>query len=147
MSVDGNKLRALQDQLYVILMSRFPVTCNSCKKHFKEPESFLEATHAMKRSAVLEVALQRSEWAVMEHLKHCVCGAELFVRRDDTQIGDRKRVLFDMLLPQITSKGIRVDVAKEELRKVLQGKESEILRAKGFNIKTNFTLPGTGEKE
>ncbi len=147
MTDDGNRLRAIQDQLYVVLMTRFPATCNSCKKCFKDPESFLEATHAMKRRAVLEVALQRSEFAVMEHLKYCVCGAEIFKRRDDSEIGDRKRVLFEMLLKQITAKGINLEVAKNELRKVLKGEDSETLRARGFNIKTNFTLPGNGEEE
>ncbi len=145
MTGDGKSLNEIRDRVQRILDSRFPISCSNCKKQFDDAKIFLEATYAMKRSAVLEIALKKSDWAVIEHLKYCVCGAELFARRDDSHIGDRKRTLFDMLLPQITSKGISIEVAKEELRKVLLGEESEILREKGFNIKTNFTLPGDGE--
>ena len=129
--------------LYKLLQERlrtsFPKKCDNCGKLYESSEAFLKTTQSLRPAERLKRLIQEDDGSLMQLFRHCLCGGVILDdfgnRRDESTVGDRKRALFDQLIEQVTTQGVSTPMAKKELRKVLRGKPSLILKSKGFKVK------------
>ncbi|MCG7870564.1 MAG: hypothetical protein N0C81_01335 [Candidatus Thiodiazotropha lotti] len=81
---------------------------------------------------------------IVELYRNCSCGSTLMEffsdRRDTSEIGLRRRHLFDELLAQLVEMGIASEEARNELKLFLRTGESHRLQKMG--IRTSFGTPG-----
>lgn len=129
----------LYKRLQILLKSSFPTRCNKCGNVYHNAEEYLKKTHSIRPRKVLKRLIHENDSTMIDLFRHCSCGNVVIEyidnRRDNSGKGDRKRELFEELVGKITVKGIAPKTAKVELRKVIQGKPSIVLKAKGFQVR------------
>lgn len=98
----------------------FPKTCGKCKKVYKDDISFLkETTKAANASSDIKVIREANIDGVdvfLEVFRNCQCGSTLMetfhCRRDLTELGIRKREIFDTLLKGLKRSGYKAEDAR-----------------------------------
>ncbi len=114
----------------------FPKRCNTCGEIYYDQEDFLAKTAKAGLKTGLKESYDEDDNRIVELFRNCACGSTLLenfeCRRDETDQGEKRRVLFRALLEKIISKGFDEEVADMELRKVARGKESELIKGIGL---------------
>lgn len=98
----------------------FPKTCGNCKRVYKDDISFLKettsATSASSNIKVIRGANVEGAEVFLEVFRNCRCGSTLMetfhCRRDLTELGIRKREIFDILLKGLKKSGYKVEDAR-----------------------------------
>ena len=111
----------------------FPKTCSTCKRSYKTLEDYLTETRKVgKDYSGLKASWDEGDLPIVELFRNCVCGSTLLEffedRRDLTEAGQIRRQGFGELLMYLTASGLNPQTAREELIKVLQGKQSSLFQ-------------------
>lgn len=118
--------------LTALVESSFPRKCSCCGKTYATAESFLAETQKLPsgRSSLKE-ALEDDGTAIVEVFRNCICGSTLMdefnSRRDDSSKGQARREIFDKVVDQLQKQPMSKELARAEVLKILQGKQSEVL--------------------
>lgn len=129
--------------LIALAESAFPKRCRNCGRVYASSTEFVEATQPVtshKYKSGLKASLDDDGTVIIELFRNCVCGSTLMDtfndRRDVSKAGIHRRKRFSEMQAYLVGQGIEPSVATGELRKVLRGQASELLR--------NIALPGAG---
>jgi transcriptional regulator NrdR family protein len=118
-------LQALSD-------SSFPKMCSNCGRIYKTVEAYISQTESVSKTSGLQESLDDDEKPIVELFRNCVCGSTLMnsfnSRRDQSETGLKRRKKFGELLEKLTKAGYTVDVARDELLKIMRGEESILLK-------------------
>jgi DNA-directed RNA polymerase subunit N (RpoN/RPB10) len=111
----------------------FPKRCASCGRSFGDLDDYLRRTGRVANgSSGLKQSLDDNGQVIVELFRNCVCGSTLMDcfgdRRDTSAGGLALRARFGAVLDKLVAKGLAPEVARGELRKVLSGQPSAILR-------------------
>lgn len=133
--MDSKLLRRFYTGLKEFDSFSYPKVCTKCGRSFKSFEEFLEETEnvANHQSGLSEFDL--GEKVTVGLFRNCVCHTTLFSefsnRRDESDNGKQKRREFKKLLKILEKEGLDKDTGTMELRKIVNGKGSDILRGMG----------------
>jgi hypothetical protein len=114
-----NGLKALAE-------AAFPKHCKNCGRNFATAEEFLRQTRAI-RPAVsgLKQSVDDDNVTIVELYRNCLCGSTLMDlfsdRRDSSAAGQKRRELFNKLLPHLQEKGRSLPDARAYLLRLLRG--------------------------
>ncbi|MFH0926649.1 MAG: oxidoreductase [bacterium] len=110
----------------------FPRRCSCCKKVYTTAEEFLSQTESIRGQSGLMESINDDEKPIVELYRNCACGSTLMEffgdRRDNSEKGQLRRQKFGQLLDMLKTVGIETGVARQELLKILHGKDSEFLK-------------------
>ncbi|WP_020410020.1 hypothetical protein [Hahella ganghwensis] len=110
----------------------FPKRCVCCGRVYETLEEFVSQTTpcGTSGSGLREVTEEDGE-VILELFRNCVCGSSLMEfcgdRRSQSESAAKLRERFEKLVMALESKGVNPDVARVELRKVVNGQQSELL--------------------
>lgn len=109
----------------------FPKICPNCGRTYENLAQFLELTVPIGGRSGLKSALDDDDTPVVELFRNCVCGSTLMdfcrSRRDESDDGQRRRATFNRMLAVLVRRGLRSDVAHDELLKLTRGERSELI--------------------
>lgn len=109
----------------------FPKICPNCGRTYENLAQFLELTVPIGGRSGLKSALDDDDTPVVELFRNCVCGSTLMdfcrSRRDESADGRRRRATFNQMLDVLERRGLRRDVAHDELLKLTRGERSELI--------------------
>ena len=129
----------LYNGLQTLAEYAFPKKCSNCGKYFDDVQEFLFQTKAIQGSTGLKQSIDDEERTIVELFRNCLCGSTLVSifgdRRDISERGRQRREKFGKLLDMLQKAGLEVDVARQELLKILHGQDSVILKNLGFDTK------------
>jgi hypothetical protein len=128
-----NQLRSGQEffsGLKALAESAFPKRCTSCGKTFETAEQFIEETRTIRPDITgLKQSWDDDDVTIVEVYRNCTCGSTLMDffsdRRDVSDVGAHRRVLFDQLLPALEGKGLSRFESRHYLLRVLRGQMTE----------------------
>ncbi len=133
---------ALLNGLRELSESAFPRKCSTCGRVYLSVEEFIRKTRQLEgRSGLLENigCPEEGDDPSVELYRNCICGStlmEFFLnRRDTSNNGRRRRLLFDKLLNLLIEKGLSEDDARRELLLTLQSNKSQLLENMGIQLK------------
>jgi len=131
-----NWLETFYKGLQNLVDSTFPKKCNKCGKVYESKQEFLAETMPVRdisledKSGLFSLEGGGMDTAVGV-FRNCKCGTTLMVdfqdRRDNSVDGQNRRDEFKKLLDALVEHGVKYDIARDELLKVLEGKRSEII--------------------
>jgi len=118
--------REFLDGLRALTEAAFPKHCRNCGKIYLSAEEFLQETvSARSGHSGLKQGHDDDEMAIVEAYRNCLCGSTLMDyfsnRRDVSAEGDRRRLLFGLLLWQLEEEGMNAEEAREHILKLLRG--------------------------
>ena len=123
-------LRALSE-------STFPKYCANCGAEYATVQDYVQKTANVSGQTGLKKGYDDDDKPIVELFRNCVCGSTLMDcfsdRRDISSQGLKRRTLFGKLLSLLESKGIKSEVAREQLLLVLHGQPSKLLEQMGIN--------------
>ncbi len=124
--------KTLFDGLQELKVGNFPKICPNCGRVYRSFTQFLAETKPLAPDkSGLKSSLDENDQPLVELFRNCVCGSTLMdfyrSRRDHSENGERRRVLFNELLAQFVARGLSPERASDELRVVMSGKRSELL--------------------
>ena len=109
----------------------FPKTCPTCGREYKTFEEYIEQTVPLANKSGLKGSEDDDGKPIVEVFRNCVCGSTLLdfaqSRRDHSERGEQRRQKFDKMLAALVRHGIEQEVARQELRKVINGIKSEVI--------------------
>lgn len=109
----------------------FPKTCANCGRVYPSLQDFLARTEAIAGRRSLKGSLDDDDRPIVELFRNCVCGSTLMdvcvSRRDESEAGQRRREKFDRMLDLLVERGVEREMARAELRKVVNGGKSALL--------------------
>lgn len=109
----------------------FPKICPNCGRTYENLAQFLALTIPAGGRSGLKSALDDDDKPVVELFRNCVCGSTLMdfcrSRRDESNDGQRRRATFNRMLDVLERRGLRRDVAHDELLKLTRGERSELI--------------------
>ncbi|NVE00683.1 oxidoreductase [Massilia sp. BJB1822] len=113
--------------LHALAAAAFPKHCRACGRTFATAEEFMSLTQAIRQSMTgLKEGFDDNNIAIVEAYRNCPCGSTLMGlflnRRDISDAGRRRRVLFNKLLPHLQAKGMGRTEARGYLLGILRGK-------------------------
>ncbi|OZG71143.1 hypothetical protein BTA51_22465 [Hahella sp. CCB-MM4] len=132
MSSDLEQDNALTSGLRSLAAYSFPKRCVCCGRVYQNIEEFVTQTVpcGLSGSGFKEVTEEDGE-VVVEVFRNCACGSSLMEfcgdRRGHSDDSRKLRDRFDELVVMLQDKGIAVETAKVELRKLVNGQESVLL--------------------
>ena len=137
MSDTADSIGGLYKGLRALAEYGFPKKCTTCKRTFADLKEFLMETKNVMNSSGLKQGDDDGK-AVVELFRNCVCGSTLVTvysdRRDMSEMSVKRREEFGQLLNRLKAAGLEVDIARQELLKVMNGQESEILKNMGIKM-------------
>ncbi len=109
--------------------SAFPKVCRSCGKVFATADQFIAETQAVRKGiSGLKASADESNSTIVEVYRNCSCGSTLMDffsdRRDLSEAGQRRREIFNKLLPHLESKGLSRQQSREYLLRIMRGEAS-----------------------
>jgi len=112
--------------------SDFPKRCARCDRTYASEEEYVKETSSVRiEQPDLQVVQDEKEVLFVELYRRCVCGSALLAffsdRRNQTDIGFKRRKLFDELLEYIVQAGVEPVMARIELLRVIHGEPSKLL--------------------
>lgn len=116
------------DGLQALAASAFPKHCNNCGRMFGTAADFIQQTQAVRSNmSGLKQSFDDDNIAIVEAYRNCICGSTLMDffsdRRDISDAGNKRRQLFDKLLPHLQGKGMGKKAAREYLLGLLRGQQ------------------------
>lgn len=130
------KEQELFDGLRQLTRGTFPKQCSGCSKIYYTLEQFLDETQRVRNSSGLISSIDEEDNTVVEVYRNCSCGSTLMDlchdRRDSTEAGLKRRVLFETMQKKLIKAGISQKDAREELLNLLHGKPCPLLTKLGF---------------
>ena len=113
--------------------SAFPKRCKNCGRSYATAAEFVAATQPVSGNrSGLKSSHDDDGTVILELFRNCVCGSTLMDsfndRRDSSEKGANKRKRFNEIQAYLVSQGIPAGTALAELRKVVRGQTSELLR-------------------
>lgn len=118
--------------LLPLIKSPLKKQCPKCGQVYKNLEEFISQTQDETYSSGLIEAVKGGSRVIIGLYRQCSCGENLLAlckdRRDTSNEGRRKRIAFGQLLDSFNAAGVKLDVARQELLKVLDGEESDLLK-------------------
>jgi len=125
--------RALYDQLQAMVATCFPKKCTNCGITYTDIEDFLDRTKQACSSASLLENFEPYERSIVDLNRNCECGSTLMVvfpeRRDTSKKGNKLRDKFGESLNILVSIGFKENIARTELKKLLNGRKSNVISA------------------
>lgn len=129
---------ALHAGLQSLAESSFPKKCPNCGRVYANVEEYLSQTESVRNSKKPEQSTDDEENRGVDLFRDCVCGSTLLDafnnRRDLSETGIRRREKFGCLLDKLNVAGFETDLARMKLLKLLRGKDSEMLKKRGFYV-------------
>ena len=139
-------LETFYKDLQTLVDSTFPKTCPKCSRVYTSQEEFLRETIPVKdisledKSGLFALDMGDVETTIGV-FRNCECGTTLMAdfqdRRDNSEVGQKRRDQFDKLMVMLTEHGMEHAVARHELLQVLRGNRSDIID----NLLGDVTLP------
>lgn len=110
----------------------FPKTCSNCGKTYATFQEYLDKTVSISNAkSGLKQSFDDNDTTIIELYRNCLCGSTLMNffqdRRDNSELGNKRRERFDQLLSYLIEQDIPRTVARIECLKVLYGEQSEII--------------------
>ncbi len=133
--MDSKLLRKFYSGLKEFDSFSYPKVCSKCGRSFDSFEEFLEETENVgnHQSGLSEFDI--GEKVTVGLFRNCVCHTTLFSefsnRRDESDNGKQKRDEFKKLLQILEKEGLDKETGTMELRKIVNGKDSDVLRKMG----------------
>ncbi len=120
-----------------ITETTFPKTCSSCGAVYQNSADFLTKTEKVfGGKSGLKGSLDDNDQPIIELYRNCSCGSTLMNffsdRRDNSENGNKRREAFERLLIQLEQKGVTRAEGRVELKKILRGQESDLLKSYGL---------------
>lgn len=138
MSNDTDDLE-LFEGLKALSQSAFPKECANCGRVYHSPEDFVAHSEGVAGRSGLKSSCDDDDLPVVELFRNCVCGSTLMDffsdRRDTTPAGLRRREVFAKMLTHLEQRGMSIESAREELKKLMRGDRSEKLEGMGIQLK------------
>lgn len=117
-------LDGLYEGLQAIWNTEFPKTCPKCGKIYTSIEDYFSRTEPLSSSTGLMEIETPDHDEQVGLFRNCPCGSTLMAfcrdRRDDSEDGERRRVLFDQVLERLTESGLPAEEARTRLRQALR---------------------------
>jgi len=117
--------------LSILSKRSFPKTCPGCGKTYASVEDFITQTEGVAHQSGLSEYMIKRGKPFVALFRNCPCGSTMMEkfkdRRDTSSKGIENRNLFMTMLDSLIALGLSRDVAHQELLKVLEGQQSEIL--------------------
>ncbi|NOQ76599.1 MAG: oxidoreductase [Methylococcaceae bacterium] len=118
--------------LTALIKSAFPKKCRLCGRIYQTADDFLIKTDNMPNDrSSLKEAIEEDGTAIVEVFRNCRCGSTLMdefnSRRDYSDTGLKNRLEFNNFLIILQNQHIPLEIARSEVRKLLQGKKSDML--------------------
>ena len=132
MNEDQSFYNQLFEGLNSLAESAFPKKCKTCGRRFETAEQFLRETEDIRESVTgLKQSRDDEGEIIVEAFRNCPCGSTLMDffndRRDQSKAGDIRRKKFNDFLTFLVGNGLKRELARNELQKVMRGEKSEIL--------------------
>lgn len=110
--------------------SAFPKSCRNCGRSYRTAQDFINETRPVRPGkSGLKQSYDDDETTIVELYRNCVCGSTMMDffsdRRDLSAAGERRRSLFEKLLPHLQQKGMDLDQARDYLLQVLRGRKPD----------------------
>lgn len=109
----------------------FPKICPNCGRTYENLAQFLALTVPAGGRSGLKSGRDDDDKPIVELFRNCVCGSTLMdfcrSRRDESDDGRRRRATFNRMLDVLERRGLRRDVAHDELLKLTRGERSELI--------------------
>ena len=120
--------RLFFEGLQALAASAFPKHCNYCGRVFDTAADFMRQTQSVRQDITgLKQSFDDDSVAIVEAYRNCVCGSTLMDffsdRRDVSGAANRRRELFDKLLPHLEEKGMDRVAARAHLLRLLRGRQ------------------------
>jgi hypothetical protein len=116
--------------LQALAAAAFPKHCSYCGRVYATADEFMLHTQAIRKTITgLKQGFDDNNIAIVEAYRNCLCGSTLMDffsdRRDVSQAGQRRRQLFDKLLPHVQQeKGMDKAEARSYLLDILAGRRA-----------------------
>lgn len=112
----------------------FPKRCACCGRVYQTEEEYFRETNSININHTgLKASIDDDDSPLVELYRNCVCGSTLMAffsdRRDQSETGTKRRLLFDELINFLMQTGIERQLATSELKKVIHGERSELLES------------------
>ena len=118
-------LQAFDDSLW-------PMNCRGCGTTFEDNDDYVAKTGGSERATGLGSAADDDGVEQVGLFRTCLCGAKLIGRfkdrRDNSAEGQQVRDQFDRLLEMLVETGMRPELARQELLKMVRGEHNELLK-------------------
>jgi hypothetical protein len=120
------------DGLKSLNKSDFPKRCACCGRIYQSEEEYFKETSSIRiEKPGIKATQDEVEGLFVELYRNCVCGSTLLAffsdRRSQTDVGFRRRKLFDELVDYIVRTGVEPGMARIELLRVIHGEQSKML--------------------
>lgn len=120
----------------------FPRKCSTCGRVYASLEEFIYETRQLEgRSGLIENlgCPEEGDDPSVDLYRNCICGStlmEFFInRRDASNNGRRRRILFDKLHKLLIEKGLSEGDARRELLLIVHFNRSELLENMGIQLR------------
>jgi hypothetical protein len=134
---DNSKTTELFKGLKALSDASFPKRCANCGAEYESVKDYVQKTQDVSGQSGLKKGYDDDGKPIVELFRNCVCGSTLMDcfndRRQATEAGIKRRMLFDKLLKDLQQEGLKASSAREQLLKVLRGEHSEVLTRIGIN--------------
>lgn len=101
-------------------------------KIFTTVEDYLTQTKAIRGLSGFKESIDEKDKTIVELFRNCNCGSTLMEefkdRRDTSPNGLLRRNKFGLLLDRLKEAGFETNIARQELLKIVHGKDSELLK-------------------
>ena len=116
--------------LKALAEAAFPKRCRNCGQTFATARDFVQDTNPLRTAGSgLKQAQDDDLATIVELYLNCPCGSTLMDffsdRRDLSAAGEKRRVLFNTLLPHLQQKGLTPADARAHLLRLLRGEAPE----------------------
>ncbi|MDC0663768.1 hypothetical protein [Marinobacter sp. SS21] len=130
--------QSLYAGLQALSNDAFPKKCNNCGRSFDSPDAFIRQSEAVFSGSGLQKSTDDDDQPVVMLFRNCLCGSTLMDlfsdRRVTTQAGAKRRALFDRLVQVLQHRGLELEPARIELRRLIKGERSTRLEAMGIHL-------------
>jgi len=136
---DNSQTTELFKGLKALSDASFPKRCTNCGAAYASVEDYVGKTEDVSGQSGLKRGYDDDDRTIVYLFRNCVCGSTLMDcfndRRDVSEAGIKRRALFDKLIDGLRRRGLSVATARRELRSVLQGEPSAVLKELGINLR------------
>jgi hypothetical protein len=122
--------REIYEGLVALNEEMFPKVCGRCGQVFHSVDDYLHKTRRLFSSSGLR-RYDEPNLSFVGLYRNCRCGSTLLGmfqdRRDESELGVRRRSRFQSVLDQLVEAGWDRAIAREEVEKILAGQKSALL--------------------
>lgn len=127
---------SLFDGLTALYEASFPKKCATCGREYKTAEDYTRETEDVHGKSGLKSSWDDDDQPIVELFRNCPCGSTLMDCFEDrrSEARQKRRDVFDKVLQTLVNKGMDREHARDELRKVMAGKNSPDIEALGIRL-------------